>query len=104
MSIIGLDLAGVERRPTGFCLLHGLNVETCLIYTDKEILEKTRRNQPQVVAIDAPLCLPPGRKSIEERTGNHLRESDRELLKKGIKFFPLTSGSNEKTNLARHVP
>jgi uncharacterized protein len=87
MSIVGLDFVGVETRPTGFCLLVDMNVETCVVYTDKEILEKTLKNTPRVVAIDAPLCLPPGRKSLEERTANHLRESDRELLKKGINFF-----------------
>jgi predicted nuclease with RNAse H fold len=99
MSIVGLDLAGVETRPTGFCLLVDMKVETCLVYTDKEILEETLKYTPQVVAIDAPLCLPPGRKSLEERTGNHLRESDRELLKKGIKFFPLTLGPMRKLTL-----
>lgn len=99
MSIVGLDLAGVEARPTGFCLLVDMNVETCVVYTDKEILEKTLKYTPKVVAIDAPLSLPPGRKSLEERKGNHLRESDRELLKKGIKFFPLTLGPMRKLTL-----
>ena len=96
MSIVGLDLAGVETRPTGFCLLVNMNVETCLVYTDKEILKKTVESKPRVVAIDAPLCLPPGRKTIDERTNIHLRESDRELLKMGIKLFPITLGPMRK--------
>jgi predicted nuclease with RNAse H fold len=96
MSIIGLDLAGVETRPTGYCKLLDMKVETSLIYTDKEILSKIRRLCPKVVAIDAPLSLPPGRKSLEERNGNHLRECDRELLKRGIKFFPITLGPMRK--------
>ena len=94
--IIGLDLAGVEHRPTGFCALNVMKAETCLIYTDVEILSKIRETHPAVVAIDAPLSLPPGRKSLEERTGAHLRECDRELLKKGIKFFPVTLGPMRK--------
>lgn len=49
-----------------------------------------------MVAIDAPLSLPPGRESIEERTSSHLRESDRELLTRGIKFFPVTLGPMRK--------
>ena len=57
---------------------------------------KIREINPRVVAIDAPLSLPPGRNSLEERTGVHLRESDRELLKKGIKFFPVTLGPMRK--------
>jgi predicted nuclease with RNAse H fold len=93
MSIVGLDLAGVEKRPTGFCVLNGMTVETCLVYEDKEIIEKTSQNNPRIVAIDAPLCLPPGRKSIEERTGNHLIESDRALMKMGIKIFPIIRGN-----------
>jgi predicted nuclease with RNAse H fold len=96
MSIVGLDLAGVESRPTGFCLLKDMCVETCLVYTDKEIIDKTVRSHPKIVAVDAPLCLPPGRKTIEERTNIHLRESDRELLKKGIKLFPITLGPMRK--------
>jgi predicted nuclease with RNAse H fold len=96
MSIVGLDLAGVESRPTGFCILADMEAVTSLVYTDKEILAKIRESNPQVIAIDAPLSLPPGRKSIEERTGVHLRESDRELLKRGIRFFPVTLGPMRK--------
>ena len=96
MSIVGLDLAGVENRPTGFCVLSGMKASTCLVYKDQDILQKVRESNPKVVAIDAPLCLPPGRKSIEERTSIHLRESDRELLKMGIKLFPITLGPMRK--------
>lgn len=92
MIVIGLDLAGVEKRPTGFCLLDGLQADTCDIYADSEILTKVQAALPQVVAIDAPLTLPPGRKSIEEKTGVHLREADRELLRRHIRFFPITLG------------
>ena len=92
MLIVGLDLAGVETRPTGFCVLRGMDADTFLTHTDAEILGKTMENKPDIVAIDAPLSLPPGRKSLEERTGVHLRECDRELLKRGIRFFPVTLG------------
>lgn len=95
-TIVGLDLAGVESRPSGFCLLSCMMAKTSLIYKDKEILVKIRENNPRVVAIDAPLSLPPGRTSIEERTGIHLRDSDRELLKRGIRFFPVTLGPMRK--------
>jgi hypothetical protein len=73
-----------------------MKAETSLVYTDAEIMAKIRESHPRVVAIDAPLSLPPGRKSIQERTGIHLRESDRELLKRGIKFFPVTLGPMRK--------
>jgi predicted nuclease with RNAse H fold len=96
LSVVGLDLAGVETRPTGFCLLHGNNAETLLLYTDEEIIKQTISSKPRIITIDAPLSLPPGRKSIEERTSNHLRDSDRALLKMGIKLFPITLGPMRK--------
>jgi len=96
MSAVGLDLAGVETRPTGYCKLTGMKAETALLHTDEEILRTIRQDKPKVIAIDAPLSLPPGRKSIEERTSEHLREADKELLRRGIKFFPITLGPMRK--------
>lgn len=94
--IVGLDLAGVESRPTGFCVLKELVADTCLVYSNEEIVRRTLESGPKVVAIDAPLGLPPGRKSIEQRTGVHLRECDKELLRRGIRFFPITLGPMRK--------
>lgn len=96
MTIIGLDLAGVENRPTGFCSLKALTAETTLLYLDDEIIQQTLQNKPAVVAIDAPLYLPPGRTSLEDLTAPHLRDSDRELLKMGIRIFPATLGPMRK--------
>jgi predicted nuclease with RNAse H fold len=96
MPVVGLDLAGVETRPTGFCILGEWNVKTCVVYSDGEIIKKIRENKPRIVAVDAPLSLPAGRKSIEERTGTHLRECDRELLRRRIRFFPVTLGPMRK--------
>jgi uncharacterized protein len=96
MTIVGLDLAGVPTRPTGFCKLDNMTAQVHLLYTDNEIIKETLACKPTIIAIDAPLWLPPGRKTIEERTGNHLRESDRILLKMGIKLFPATLGPMRK--------
>jgi uncharacterized protein len=96
MTIVGLDLAGVETRPTGFCLLENMKVTTCLIYDDKTILESIKQTNAKIVCIDAPLSLPPGRKSLEEKSNIHLRDCDRELLKRGIRFFPITLGPMRK--------
>lgn len=96
MSVVGLDLAGVESRHTGLCVLKGLTAETFLVYTNEEIVRKTEESKPKIIAIDAPLSLPTGRKSIEQRTNVHLRECDKELLKRGIKFFPVTLGPMRK--------
>ncbi len=96
MVIVGLDLAGVETRPTGFCVLDGMHATTADLYGNEEVLQKTIECKPEVIGIDAPLSLPTGRASIEDRTGPHLRDCDRELIKNGIRFFPITLGPMRK--------
>jgi len=97
MKVVGIDLAGVETKPTGFCILdEKLNAEACVVFKDREIVQKVLEINPKVVAIDAPLALPKGRKSLEQRVNIHLRECDRQLLKMGIKFFPITLGPMRK--------
>jgi predicted nuclease with RNAse H fold len=92
-SVIGIDLAGSPLRNTGICLLRGMEItEFATVNTDEQILEFTSRTKPNLIAIDAPLNLPPGRKSFEDRNGEHFRVCDRELLKRGIRFFPITLG------------
>jgi predicted nuclease with RNAse H fold len=90
--VLGIDLGGVEHRPTGVCILRGSRAETRLVYTDHEILELVKKAKPALAAIDAPLTLPPGRRSMEERTDRHLRPADEELLRRRIPFFPITLG------------
>jgi predicted nuclease with RNAse H fold len=93
MFFTGIDLAGVETRPSGFAVLNEfLSVETMILHTDVEIMMEVSRFNPAVVAIDAPLSLPRGRVSLEVRSSVHLRNCDRELLRRGIKFFPVTLG------------
>jgi predicted nuclease with RNAse H fold len=97
MKVTGIDIAGVESRPTGFCILNDLLYpSTSLLYTDDEILDKTLQSTPDVVAIDAPLALPRGRRSLKRMSNIHLRECDRELLRMKIKFFPLALGPMRK--------
>ena len=93
LTIVGIDLAGSPHRNTGICSLSGSTVKKWnTVYSDKEILRFVDETQPDLVAIDAPLNLPPGRKTIEDRNGEHFRPCDRELLKRGIRFFPITLG------------
>lgn len=93
MRIVGLDLAGSEKRTTGFCYMdQSMRCLTMPLMTDSEIVTATLKSEPDVVSIDAPLCLPRGRKSLERRGPPHLRECDRELLKMHIRFFPITLG------------
>jgi predicted nuclease with RNAse H fold len=93
MKVIGIDLAGTENRPTGFCIMNDkMNVKTKILYKDREIIKNILEEKPKIIAIDAPLSLPKGRKSLEQKSNIHLRECDRELLRNKIKFFPITLG------------
>jgi predicted nuclease with RNAse H fold len=91
--VVGIDLAGSPKRNTGICVLRGMTLASCAtLHDDEEILSLVEETQPALIAIDAPLNLPPGRKTIEDRSGEHFRPCDRELLKRGIRFFPITLG------------
>lgn len=92
LVIVGIDLAGSPKRPTGLCVLHELRAETHVVFSDEEILAFVKAARPALVPIDAPLSLPKGRRSVHDRTGEHLRECDRELQRRGIRFFPITLG------------
>lgn len=92
-TVVGVDLAGSPKRNTGICTLKKDTVTSCtIVHTDQEIINYVEEEKPALIAIDAPLNLPPGRKSIEDRNGEHFRPCDRELLRRGIRFFPITLG------------
>lgn len=91
--VVGIDLAGSEKRNTGFCVMDSnMRCRTEVLHTDDEILERTIAAVPSVVSIDAPLFLPLGRKRIEDRGPPHFRECDKELLRMHIRFFPISLG------------
>jgi len=92
LVVVGIDLAGSSRRPTGVCLLRGLRAHTQVAFSDEDILNAVQQARPDLVPIDAPLSLPKGRRTIHDRTGEHFRDCDRELLRRGIRFFPITLG------------
>jgi predicted nuclease with RNAse H fold len=93
LKVLGLDLAGSPGRPTGCGFLHGpSDLRSSVAYSDLELRELVATTQPHLIIIDAPLSLPRGRRTIDDRSGPHLRECDRELLRRRIRFFPLTLG------------
>jgi len=79
IAVIGLDLAGVPENQSGFALLSDDRIETCLLYSDAEIMERCIQIRPKVVAIDAPLSLP--------KNGG-FRSADKQLVKRGLRVFP----------------
>ncbi len=92
ITVIGIDLAGSPKRPTGVCLLRAMEAETADLFADEEIMDFVRQGRPRLVTVDAPLHLPPGRRSIEDRNGEHFRGCDLELRARRIPFFPITLG------------
>jgi predicted nuclease with RNAse H fold len=93
MRIIGIDLAGVDKKTTGFAVLkRGMKVETKPLHTDEEIIEATLKANPDLVTIDAPLGLPKGRCCIEYNCKcvkfGYTRQCERELYKMHIRVFP----------------
>lgn len=92
LVVVGVDLAGSPRRPTGVCVLRGTVARTRIAFADEEILKWIAQGRPDLVTIDAPLSLPAGRTTIHDRAGPHFRQCDLELRRRGIRFFPITLG------------
>jgi len=91
--VLGVDLAGSTSRPTGLCLLiEKKQCETWIVHEDIEILNSAVRHRPHVIAVDAPLSMPRGRRSLDRPEPIHFRECDLELRRRRIKFFPITIG------------
>ncbi|MEM1538798.1 MAG: DUF429 domain-containing protein [Candidatus Bathyarchaeia archaeon] len=77
--IIGLDLAGIPKNPTGWAVWQNKKVETSIIYRNREILQKIILVNPTIVAIDAPLKFP--------KKGS-FRKADKDLIARGYRVFP----------------
>lgn len=92
LIVVGIDLAGSPKRPTGLCMLRDLQAETRVAFSYDEILDFVKEVRPALIPIDAPLSLPKGRSTVHDRSGEHLRDCDRELQRLGIRFFPITLG------------
>ena len=92
ICVVGLDLAGSPKRPTGACRLSGGRASTTVLFSDDDLMAYVAAARPVLVTIDAPLHLPPGRTSIHDRNASHYRPCDLELRARGIPFFPITLG------------
>jgi hypothetical protein len=88
--IVGIDLAGTAKNPTGWAMWENKVVSVCHLYKDEEILRRTIDCDPALIAVDAPLSLPA--KGI-------MRRADREMYKRGYPVFPPRFPSMEKLTL-----
>ncbi|MEM2099466.1 MAG: DUF429 domain-containing protein [Candidatus Bathyarchaeia archaeon] len=78
-NIIGIDLAGKPKNPTGVALWRQKIIKAHLAYADDDLLTCVKNFKPLIVAIDAPLKLP--------KIGI-LRKADREMIERGYRVFP----------------
>jgi predicted nuclease with RNAse H fold len=53
--IIGIDLARMEKNPTGWALWKNKVISTRHLYENHEILKHLTRFEPTLIAVDAPL-------------------------------------------------
>lgn len=60
MKIIGIDLAGLEKNDTGFCVLEEKRALAHILHSDGQIISGIEREKPDLICIDAPLTSPKG--------------------------------------------
>jgi len=75
---LGLDLAANYRFPTGLAVIdQSLKIVARPeeVFTDKEIMNRVRKRNPELIAVDAPLSFP--------KKGSKMRLCDRELRQFG---------------------
>ncbi|MCX8166431.1 MAG: DUF429 domain-containing protein [Candidatus Micrarchaeota archaeon] len=103
-KLIGIDL-GISKETTAVSVLNNKKLITFLeSEINNDLIQFIKENEPEIVAIDAPLSLPKGRTSIEELSNIHFRQCDLELKKSNIRFFPITIGAMRKlTSRGIHI-
>jgi predicted nuclease with RNAse H fold/dephospho-CoA kinase len=92
-TVVGIDLTGSERRPSGWCVLRGASAETAMIASDDEVVARISALRPSVVSIDSPLSLPFGRTHVGDddptrESAGIMRRCERELKRRGINVYP----------------
>ncbi|MBK9947802.1 MAG: DUF429 domain-containing protein [Nitrospira sp.] len=80
-----------ETTNWSLCAIRSDSGNACA-FSDEEILNFVNDARPLLVPIDAPLSLPKNQRTVHDRSGEHQRDCDRELLRQGIRFFPITLG------------
>lgn len=93
LKVVGIDLTGSEKRPSGWCLLDGREVITASLSGDEEIIARTIKETPHVISIDSPLSLPDGRIRVTDDDPGRaqygiMRQCERLLKKRGVNVYP----------------
>jgi predicted nuclease with RNAse H fold len=93
LRIVGIDLTGSERRPSGWCSLVGANATTQRLNTDLEIFVETMNVCPDLVSIDSPLSMPKGRTRVTDDDPVRdefgiVRACEHQLFARGVNVYP----------------
>lgn len=101
LKIVGIDLTGSEKRPSGWCFLDYNRATTKLLSSDTEIIEETMALHPILVSIDSPLSIPKGRISVDDDDPGRdkygiMRYCERLLKKRGVNVYPSLIPSMQK--------
>lgn len=86
MKVVGIDLAGKAKNPTGICILNNEKIELKTIHLDKEIFNIITNVKPELIAIDAPII----------KGKIQIRKADR-ILKKYKAFLPTLPSMKDLT-------
>ncbi len=91
--VVGIDLTGSEKRPSGWCLLNNNHAITECLGSDDDIVRRTLECRPHVVSIDSPLSIPHGRTSVSDDDPFRdefgiMRYCERILKKRGVNVYP----------------
>ncbi|ARN82808.1 ribonuclease H-like domain-containing protein [Methylocystis bryophila] len=92
-TIVGIDLTGSDKRPSGICTLKGSIAETSMVATDEEMISIVVKANPDIVSIDSPLSLPRGRIRVTDDDPGRteygiMRICERTLKRRGINVYP----------------
>ncbi len=100
-KVVGIDLTGSEKKPTGWAVLDDGIALTKTISTDEELIEETIRLNPSIISIDSPLSIPFGRTTVFDddpyrKEFGITRECERIMAKRGVKSYPCLIQSMQK--------
>ena len=99
--IVGIDLTGSAKRPSGFCVMQNAYAVTYRVREDEEMLTLIQEFKPDLISLDSPLSLPFGRISPFDddpgRTEYGINRScERLLAARGIRSYPPLIQSMQK--------
>src|SRR3990172_7236539 len=91
--VVGIDLTGSEKRPSGWARLQGHEVEVERLASDHDLVARTLASKPDLVSIDSPLSIPNGRNCTSDKCWcRHkygiARQCERELWRRGVRVYP----------------